>query len=104
MKKETSENSVLGGYEAPSGRITRARAAAWRASGSVFQLKPPLVQLDKEQVQRGKKKRDENSYAAPTAAFQHKKRAVLRDVTNTCCENSFKDCINVSKIQVRVFI
>ncbi|ONK76626.1 uncharacterized protein A4U43_C03F30290 [Asparagus officinalis] len=102
MKKETSENSVLAGCEAPSGRITRARAAAWRASGSVLQLKPPLVQLDKEQVLRGKKKRDENSCAAPNAAFQHKKRAVLRDVTNTCCANSFKDCINVSKIQAKV--
>jgi len=99
MKKE---NSVLAAYGATTGRITRARAAACLARGVALQSKPPLAKPDKKQVQRGKTKRDENSYAAPTAAFQHKKRAVLRDVTNICCESSIKGCINVTKGQVNI--
>ncbi|KAJ6827388.1 cyclin-A2-1-like [Iris pallida] len=98
MKKE---NSVLPGCGVPTGRITRARAAACRVSGGVLSLNLPLRKLEKNQVQRGKTKRDENSYAAPTAAFQNKKRAVLRDVTDVCCGNSYKDCINAAKLQTK---
>lgn len=97
MKKD---NSVLAAYGAPTGRITRSRAAAFCATGAVVPLKPPLAKPEKKEVQRGKTKRDENNYAAPTAAFQHKKRAVLRDVTNVCCD-SLKGCVNATKMQVR---
>lgn len=96
MKKE---NSVLSGHGAATGRITRARAAASCISSGVLSLNLPPTKPEKKQVQRGKTKRDENNYAAPTAAFQHKKRAVLRDVTNVCCETSYKDCINAAKLQ-----
>ncbi|KAJ6846635.1 cyclin-A2-1-like [Iris pallida] len=98
MKKE---NSVLAGCGVPTGRITRARAAACGVTHGVLSLNPPLTKPDKNQVQRGKTKRDENNYAAPTAAFQNKRRAVLRDVTNVSCENYYKDCINAAKLQTK---
>lgn len=34
------------------------------------------------------------------AGKQHKKRAVLKDVTNIFCENSFLNCVNTTKAQV----
>lgn len=85
----------------PSGRITRSKAAACNADVKISHLKPPLPKPTLRQRQLGKTKRDENGYAAPTAASQCKKRAVLKDVTNICF-NSAKGCVNVTKSQVKV--
>lgn len=101
MKKE---NPVIPGYHLAVGRITRARAAANHANGASLQLVPPLRKPDRKQTQQGGSKRaasDENSQAALlTVATKNKKRAVLNDVTNVCCENSYRRCIPVAKAQV----
>ncbi|XP_020086962.1 cyclin-A2-1-like [Ananas comosus] len=100
MKKE---NPVIPGYHLAVGRITRARAAANHANGASLQLVPPLRKPDRKQTQQGGSKRaasDENSQAALlTVATKNKKRAVLNDVTNVCCENSYRRCIPVAKAQ-----
>ncbi|KAI7981329.1 Kinesin-like protein KIN-12A [Camellia lanceoleosa] len=44
-----------------------------------------------------------NSSASAAAPVQHKRRAVLKDVTNVCCENSYKNCLIAAKIPVRNF-
>ncbi|KAA8541846.1 hypothetical protein F0562_022998 [Nyssa sinensis] len=36
--------------------------------------------------------------ASATASVQNKRRAVLKDVTNVCCENSYRSCLNAAKI------
>ncbi|XP_012484923.1 cyclin-A2-4 [Gossypium raimondii] len=93
------ENGVSANVGALNGRITRARAATLRASGQLLPLNAPK-QPDQKRVSRANTKRsalDENH----NAGLQHKKRAVLQDVTNVCCNNSYKSCINATKIQAK---
>ncbi|KAJ4832708.1 hypothetical protein Tsubulata_035192 [Turnera subulata] len=84
-----------------NGRITRARAAALRASG----LSKASVQQDRKQILPLNSKRsalDENAAGVlGNAGNQRKRRAVLQDVTNVCCENSYRRCFNASKVQVK---
>ncbi|XVF86555.1 hypothetical protein PTKIN_Ptkin18bG0051300 [Pterospermum kingtungense] len=93
------ENVVSANVGELNGRITRARAAALRASGQLPPLNAPN-QPDRKRVLRVNAKRtalDENNTNAPeNAALQHKKRAVLQDVTNVCCNSK---CFNATKIQ-----
>ncbi|KAG1334050.1 putative Cyclin-A2-1 [Cocos nucifera] len=99
MKKE---NSVAAGHGAPTGRITRARAAVFHANGGVIPSLSSIAKPEKKQTQ-GKSKRaarDENSRPASlTAGFQHKKRAVLKDVSNICFDSSYRDCKPAAKVQ-----
>ncbi|PPS12499.1 hypothetical protein GOBAR_AA08133 [Gossypium barbadense] len=93
------ENGVSANVGALNGRITRARAATLRASGQLPSLNAPK-QPDQKRVSRANTKRsalDENH----NAGLQHKKRAVLQDATNVCCNNSYKSCINATKIQAK---
>lgn len=93
----------------PTMRITRARAKTLGSSGGLPPLHPSVRQ-DKKQglvTQGTKSKRpapDENKPAnsSSTASQQHKRRAVLRDVTNVLCENPYMNCINGNKFQVSV--
>ncbi|KAL5975196.1 hypothetical protein ACLOJK_031875 [Asimina triloba] len=85
-------------------RITRARAAAIHSMGGLPPLKPSVKQAQK-QLQHGNSKRaalggntDTASVAVPA---QNKKRAVLKDVTNVCCDNSYGNCINAAKVQAK---
>ncbi|KAF3612543.1 Cyclin-A2-1 [Capsicum annuum] len=94
----------------PTVRITRARAKALGSSGGLPPLHPSVRQDKKQgQVTQGiKSKRpasDENKpvNSASIAAQQPKRRAVLRDVTNVLCENTYMNCINGSKCQVKKF-
>ncbi|XP_038987836.1 cyclin-A2-1-like isoform X2 [Phoenix dactylifera] len=102
------ENSITAGYRVPTVRITRARAAAIRANGGggVLPLLPSLAKREKMQTQQGKSKRaptDENSQTASlSAGFQHKKRAVLKDVSNVCADNSYRHCIPAANVQVKL--
>ncbi|KAM7253733.1 hypothetical protein ACFE04_031415 [Oxalis oulophora] len=91
MKKE---NNILGVNANVTGRVTRARAATLRASGRL----PPVKELPGEQ--RANQKRaafDENSN--PNMLDNPKRRAVLQDVTNVVCGNSYKSCFNATKIE-----
>lgn len=82
-------------------RITRARA---KALGSSSRL-PPLYPSSKQDDKRGL--RASLKRAAPEnnkpAGHLHKKRAVLKDVTNINCDNLYIKCINAAKGQVRMF-
>ncbi|KAG1358635.1 cyclin-A2-1 [Cocos nucifera] len=97
------ENSITAGYGVPNVRITRAQAAAIHENGGVLPLIPSLMKREKMQTQQAKYKRaatDENSQTASlTAGFQHKKRAVLKDVSNICADNSYRHCIPVANVQ-----
>ncbi|CAK9179210.1 unnamed protein product [Ilex paraguariensis] len=76
-KKENGTNAT---FQQPTVRITRTHAKALGSSGGAAL--------------------DENKAAVNvTAGLQHKKRAVLKDVTNVFCENSYVNFSNATKIQ-----
>ncbi|KAE9621330.1 hypothetical protein Lal_00023623 [Lupinus albus] len=94
MKKESS--AVLKAGEFPT-RLTRSQAASSLASKQIPLLKEP--QRNRNQPLRANPKRavsDTNS-----KCLQHKKRTVLQDVTNVCCESSYKSCFNSTIIQAK---
>uniref|UniRef100_A0A0E0BT23 Cyclin-like domain-containing protein n=2 Tax=Oryza TaxID=4527 RepID=A0A0E0BT23_9ORYZ len=97
------ENPVLTACQAPSGRITRAQAAANRGR---FGFAPSVslpARTERKQTAKGKTKRgalDEiTSVSTATSAPQPKRRTVLKDVTNIGCANSSKNCTTTSKLQ-----
>ncbi|XP_057969821.1 cyclin-A2-4 [Malania oleifera] len=101
MKKETL---VIANVEEPTARITRARAAAFHAWGGKPTSKASTQQDQKPALQPNRKRaalNENNSNAADTACLQLKRRAVLKNVTNVCCENSLRNCIDAAKIQSR---
>ncbi|GFY97010.1 hypothetical protein Acr_11g0013160 [Actinidia rufa] len=96
MKKENLASSVVG---EPIARMTRARAAACRASGGIPPSKA-TKQQDQKRVLRTNLKRaalDEENKAPVPAGFQNKRRAALKDVTNVCC-NSYRNCLITAKL------
>ncbi|XVF74650.1 hypothetical protein PTKIN_Ptkin13bG0128000 [Pterospermum kingtungense] len=98
------ENLVSGNNGELNGRITRARAAALRASGQLPPLNAPNQPDQKRFLQANTKRMalDENNYNAPVSSgLQSKKRAVLQDVTNVCCNNSYGECFDATKIQAK---
>ncbi|KAF5739126.1 cyclin-A2-4-like [Tripterygium wilfordii] len=99
MKKENLVPANIGGV---GGRLTRARAAVLRASGQLPPLKVP-TQQDQKRTSLANVKRaaaeDKNPRASGDACLQRKRKAVLQDVTNVCCENSYRSCFNANKIQ-----
>ncbi|CAK9137914.1 unnamed protein product [Ilex paraguariensis] len=92
---------VISAVREPTARITRARAACLQQSGGKPSSEVPKQQ-DQKRVLRTNSKRaalDERNTSVPVAAcVQQKRRAVLRDVTNVCCDNSYKKCLNATKI------
>ncbi|KHG12485.1 CYCA2-4: Cyclin-A2-4 [Gossypium arboreum] len=98
MRKENVVSANGGEF---NGRLTRARAAALCASRQL-PLKAP-TQPDQKRILRANTKRTasdgNNTNAAENASHHCKKRAVLQDVTNVCCNNSYRMCINATKIQ-----
>lgn len=97
------EKSVLSGLAVPaSQRITRSRAAALHASGSLLPLEPPPIP-PRKRLTRGSSKRaasDENSSANLGATFQQKKREVLKDISGIFCKNS-DNCVEASIQQTK---
>lgn len=92
MKKEKSVTLKAGEV---NGRLTRARAAAFRASGQLPPLKGVAQESQKQpQVANPKRAVSDNT------CLPRKKRAVLQDVTNISCENTYRSCSNATKIQV----
>ena len=92
MKKANTVTLKAG--ELP-GRLTRAQAAAIRAHGQLPPFKQP-TRGNQKQLQRANPKRA----ASDDTCLQHKKKAVLHDVTNVCCESSYRNCFNATKNQV----
>lgn len=102
--KMNKENIIAAKFEEPTVRITRARAKALSTSGGILPSSKGLIKQDQKRVLRTNSKRpasDENKPNATTAGLQHKRRAVLKDVTNVFCESSYMNCINATKVQVR---
>ncbi|KAK1579002.1 hypothetical protein Q3G72_034853 [Acer saccharum] len=102
MKSQSSITANVGDL---NGRITRARAAALRSSGDMAPSKATTEQ-NKKRVLRGNPKRaalDENTTTnvPDNQVLQRKRRAVLQDVTNVVCENSYMNCFNATKIQAK---
>ncbi|KAF5204856.1 Cyclin-a2-1 [Thalictrum thalictroides] len=85
----------------PTGRITRARAAAYRASGGMLPPKPCTRQTQKECPEANSKRSGSDENCSVSVTGQNKRRAVLKDVTNVLCESSYKSCMNAAKIQTR---
>lgn len=100
MKKE---NTLPSNFRQLNGPVTRA--AALRASGKMPPLKASSKQ-DQKRILRANPKRaalDENNTSGPAnAGNQRKRRAVLQDVTNVCCENSYTSCFSATKIQAKI--
>ncbi|XP_042385708.1 cyclin-A2-1-like isoform X1 [Zingiber officinale] len=97
MKKENRSSSAL---DAHCGRITRARAAAFRATGGLPPLPSSVANPERKQSCSKRRAHDENSYIAPCPiGSQCKKRAVLKDVTNTSSQNASKAWMSTSKVQ-----
>ncbi|XP_024452948.2 cyclin-A2-4 isoform X2 [Populus trichocarpa] len=97
------ENVLPSNFRHGNGPITRA--AALRASGTMPPLKAPTKQDWKRNLRTNRKRAalDENSTSRPdNADNQCKRRAVLQDVTNVCCENSYTSCFSATKIQAKV--
>lgn len=93
-------NHVLTACQAPSGRITRAQAAAGRARVGVSSIPLP-TKPEQKQAAKGKTKRgpsDQN--AGAMSGPQPKRRTVLKDVTKTSRANSIRKCTAPSKQQV----
>ncbi|KAK1376032.1 Cyclin N-terminal domain-containing protein [Heracleum sosnowskyi] len=95
MKKE---NLVAATVREPTTRVTRARAAASQSSEGLLILGSSKQQGQKRDLRKNSKRVavDENNSCAPTN--QHKRRAVLKDVSNVCLDNSNTNCANASKI------
>lgn len=81
----------------PTTRVTRARAAASQSSEGLHILDASKQQLQRRELRKNSKRvaLDEKSSCAPTN--QHKRRAVLKDVTNICCDDSYRNCLNATK-------
>uniref|UniRef100_A0A5B7CC44 Putative cyclin-A2-2-like n=1 Tax=Davidia involucrata TaxID=16924 RepID=A0A5B7CC44_DAVIN len=94
------ESRTAAKFEEPTVRITRAQAKALGSSGE-FPPSKPFIKQDQKRVLRPNPKRaasDENKPGITVACLQHKKRAVLKDVTNIC-DNSYINSINAAKIE-----
>ncbi|KAK9282256.1 hypothetical protein L1049_005170 [Liquidambar formosana] len=101
MKKE---NLVIANVQEPTARVTRARAAAFRASSGMTTSKASMQQDQKRTLRTNSKRAaldEKNSNAPDAACLQRKRRAVLQNVTNVFCENSYTNCINATKIRFK---
>lgn len=98
------ENKTHAKIEGPTSRITRAKAQALGTSGGIFPSSKPTFKPDHKHVLRMNSKRgasDENKASVTaTSGIQHKRRAVLKDVTNIC-ENSHRNYSSFAIIQTR---
>ncbi|XP_059461474.1 cyclin-A2-2 [Corylus avellana] len=99
------ENKTAAKVEESTVRITRARSKAMSGPGGTFPSSKPSFKQGQKHDLRSKFKRaasDENkaSVVAPSGT-QHKRRAVLADMSNIVCDNSLMNHIHASKIQTR---
>lgn len=82
----------------PTFRVTRARAAACKPSvGPEVPKEQGQNRLLRKNPKRSVLDENNNNNTA-IVGTQSKRRAVLKDVTNICCDNSFKTCIIPTKI------
>ncbi|KAI7994396.1 Cyclin-A2-1 [Camellia lanceoleosa] len=95
------ENRTTAKFEEPTVRITRARAKALATSRGLPPSKTSMKQEQKLILQQSSKRSasDKNNPSVSiTDCLQHKKMAVLKDVTNILCDNPYINCINAVKL------
>lgn len=98
MKKENCSSFSL---DAPCGRLTRARAASCRANSGLPPLPLSVANPERKQTCSKRRAQDINTHIAPCPlGSQYKKRAVLKDVTNTSSQNTSRKWIPSGKVQV----
>ncbi|KAK3010446.1 hypothetical protein RJ639_010655 [Escallonia herrerae] len=95
MDKENRDAAKL---EEASVRITRARAKALGTAGGLPPQKPPLKQEQRQVQPNSKRAAPDNNKLRVSACLQDKKRAVLKDSTNTFCDNSKITCLHATKV------
>ncbi|EEF45957.1 cyclin A, putative [Ricinus communis] len=100
------ENTVAAKFEEPITRITRARAKALGTSGGIPPVPKPFLKEDhKQRALRANTKRtasdDNKAFVTAVSGLQHKRRAVLKDVTNLNSESSHANGINATKDQAK---
>ncbi|KAL4281392.1 hypothetical protein GQ457_03G045460 [Hibiscus cannabinus] len=87
----------------PTGPITRAMSKALGPAGGICSSSNPSFKQDQKRVLRLNSKRaasdESKASAVATVGLQPKRRAVLKDVTNTCDDSLCDGCINATKIQ-----
>ncbi|KAG6409637.1 hypothetical protein SASPL_127678 [Salvia splendens] len=84
----------------PTARVTRARAKLLGSSSGLPPLYPSAKQDDKRVSRASLKRAAPDKPAESLAASRpHKKRAVLKDVTNVNCGNLYINCIDAAKGQ-----
>ncbi|CAH2067980.1 unnamed protein product [Thlaspi arvense] len=95
------KEKAVSGHTIPlhSRPVTRALALALRASSKLTTSSEAAAttQINQGRVLRANCKRP---YLDEKKANPPKKRAVLKDITNITCENSYRSCFNAAKIQV----
>ncbi|KAK8500163.1 hypothetical protein V6N12_002271 [Hibiscus sabdariffa] len=87
----------------PTGPITRAMSKALGPAGGICSSSNPSFKQDQKRVLRLNSKRaasdESKASVVATVGLQPKRRAVLKDVTNTCDDSLCDGCINATKIQ-----
>lgn len=89
----------------PTARVTRSRAAVIRSSGSILGSKVSKPQDQKQVLPKNYKRAasdQRNTIAPETTSCQKKRRGVLKDITNVCCNNSYTNCLHAAKVPVCV--
>ncbi|CAN6486938.1 unnamed protein product [Victoria cruziana] len=97
------KENICNGSLKLTARITRARAAAFRASS--IPLGTCSMNQEKKAIPRRYPKRvalDDNQPALGISNFQSKRQAVLRDVSNIVCESSYANCIKAAKMKTKI--
>ncbi|KAL1829203.1 hypothetical protein ACET3Z_007615 [Daucus carota] len=82
----------------PTARVTRARAAASQSSERLLILDSTKQQGQKRDLRKNSKRVALEEQINCAATNQHKRRAVLKDVTNVSQDNLNTNCSNASKI------
>ncbi|XP_044471238.1 cyclin-A2-2-like isoform X2 [Mangifera indica] len=102
MQNMNKENATAAKVEEPTSRITRARAKALGISGGVLPSAKPTFKLEEQRAHKVNSKRaagENKASMTATSGLHHKRRAVLKDVTNIS-ENANINCNNFAKVQV----
>ncbi|KAK7261874.1 hypothetical protein RIF29_28197 [Crotalaria pallida] len=94
MKKEKSV--TMPAVELP-GRLTRSQAASFRESGQL----PLLKGVVKQRNQKQSKGAIPKISVSDNTCLPRKRKGVLQDVTNICCENTCSSSFNATKIQAK---
>lgn len=91
------ENQAISNAEVPMIRVTRARAAAYDAAKQLLEQK----QNSRPNLKRPALEEKKNAASATTAP-PRKKRVVLKDVANVCCESLCMNGNTATKTQVDI--